>query len=92
MTITLPGDAMYAVTAQVVLRTERGYSSRQVPTFYLDPTTQGLISPEHAARVALSVLTTMLPYGDHGIDSIHLAVAGPRGQAVLAKSFEAVRA
>lgn len=82
-------DSLYVVAAQVVIRTDDGWdSSRQVPTFLLDPVIQGIVSADHAARIGLSILTTMLPYGPHHIDSIHVSVIGPGGTARLDKTFD----
>ena len=48
---------MYAVQATV--ETVRGVwtGMRQIPTFYLDESVQGIVSEEHAKTVALDVLS-----------------------------------
>lgn len=52
---------LWAVTAQVSVRLERqGWSSsRQVPTFYLNPTVQGITGPDTARAVAEDILHTL---------------------------------
>ena len=50
---------MYAVTATAVKHGDNGETTtRQVPTFYLDPRTQGIVDDKHAASIALDVLST----------------------------------
>jgi hypothetical protein len=51
---------MYAVTATVTTLTDGWTSTRQVPTFYLDENVQGIVSEDHAARVAADII------GDRG--------------------------
>ena len=34
--------------------------TRQVPTFYLHPTVQGILSADHAVRVASNVISTFI--------------------------------
>jgi hypothetical protein len=55
---------MYAITAQVetTIPSAAGpwQGSRQVPTFYLDETVQGITSEAHAERIAREILTTVL--------------------------------
>lgn len=87
-------DPLYVVAAQVIVLTDDGRaSSRNVPTFLLDPLIQGITDADHAARIGMSVLTSMLPYGAHKIDSIHVAVMGPDGsKSSLSKVFEEAHA
>lgn len=51
---------MWQITAQVertvTVNGAPWSSSRQLPTFYLDGTVQGITSAEHAERIAQSVL------------------------------------
>lgn len=58
-TVTTPLGSMYAIHA-VVLSFPGTEGSRSVPLFYLDPIVQGLISEEHAVKVARSILD---PFG-----------------------------
>lgn len=61
---------LWAVTAQVSFTVEReGWrsewsGSRQVPTFYLDPSVQGITDAEHATRIARDILETAGPIDD----------------------------
>lgn len=61
---------IYAVQASVV--TTNGVA-RQVPTFFLDSTVQGIVNGEHAARIGRDVLASVLP-SDHNA-RIHVFVA-----------------
>ena len=55
---------MYAVTATVETEGKGGYSGvRQIPTFYLDERVQGIVSEEHARKVALDILKAGVPEG-----------------------------
>ncbi len=48
---------MYSITAQFNGKRENGYSfSRQVPTFFLDESVQGIIDENHAWNIALDIL------------------------------------
>lgn len=74
-TFTLvPPVRMWAVQAQVSTHCEReGWSvSRQVPTFYLDPSVQGITGPEGARAVAEDILHTMA--GDDEGVRLHVTV------------------
>ena len=55
------GMTMYAVQATV--ETVRGVwtGMKQIPTFYLDESVQGIVSEEHAQRVALDILRSAVP-------------------------------
>jgi hypothetical protein len=47
---------LYQITAQYV-RNDNGYTcSRQVPTFYLDSRVQGIVSVDHAEKIAREVI------------------------------------
>ena len=65
---------MWAVQAQVSTLLERqGWSlSRQVPTFYLDPSVQGITGPEGARAVAEDILYTVA--GDTENVQLHVTV------------------
>lgn len=45
-------------------------NNRQVPTFYMNENVQGIISSEHAARIAAEILN--MPIGDEGITVVWL--------------------
>jgi hypothetical protein len=47
---------MFAITASVERTVDGWSSSRQLPTFYLHPAVQGILSEEQAARVARTFL------------------------------------
>lgn len=53
---------MYAISAHVVTRADGdGWrATRQMPTFYLDESVQGIVSEDHARRIAKHILD---PYG-----------------------------
>ena len=63
---------MWAVQAQVSFTVpEEGWrsewsGSRQVPTFYLDPSVQGITDAAHAERIARDILETAGPIDDEG--------------------------
>lgn len=46
---------MYAIAATVVC--DNGM--RQVPTFYLDESVQGIVSDEHACEIAMGIINPM---------------------------------
>lgn len=52
---------MYAVTATITRQKGEWQSTRQIPTFYLDPNVQGIVSDDHAARIVQDIIN---PYGD----------------------------
>ena len=63
---------MYAIQGQLETMREGWSSSRQLPTFYLDPSVQGIISAEHAERVARDIFE---PFArQEGADHLHLSV------------------
>lgn len=47
---------MYAVTATITRARSGWESTRQVPTFYLDSSVQGIVSEEHAAVIAREII------------------------------------
>ncbi|TXH09339.1 MAG: hypothetical protein E6R04_08285 [Spirochaetes bacterium] len=65
---------LWAVQAQVEVHLEReGWSmSRQVPTFYLDPSVQGITGPESARAVAEDIFRTLS--GDDEDVRLHVTV------------------
>ena len=58
---------LYAITAQVHSRQGEWTGSRQIPTFYLDSSVQGITSPDHALVIATMILD---PFGQHSL-SVH---------------------
>jgi hypothetical protein len=64
----LTGPRFYAVTAQVTRTRPDGWTtSRQVPTFYLNTAVQGILSDEHAHRVAAGMLAELVDDPDADI-------------------------
>jgi hypothetical protein len=64
----LAGPRFYAVTAQVTRTRPDGWTtSRQVPTFYLNTAVQGILSDEHAHRVAAGMLAELVDDPDADI-------------------------
>jgi hypothetical protein len=52
---------MYAIHANYSHVTPDGFTGmRQIPTFYLDERTQGIVSESHAVEIARSILTACL--------------------------------
>ena len=48
---------LYQIQATVVEKRADGYSvTHQIPTFYLDSNIQGIVSEEHAAKIATDIL------------------------------------
>ena len=48
---------MYAITAEVKVRHPDGYDKTfSVPTFYLDEHVQGILSEDHAVRIAREII------------------------------------
>lgn len=71
---------LWQVTAQVEVRQppSRGWVngwnlSRQVPTFYLDPSVQGIISEAGAVKVAEDILSSAGPVDAEGV-TLHVSV------------------
>ena len=46
----------YQIEARVTLVSEKGRTNTDVPTFYLDPDIQGIVSARHACKVALDTI------------------------------------
>lgn len=63
---------MYAVQGQIETEREGWTGSRQLPTFYLHPSVQGITSTEHAERIARDLLTPFMV--QEGADRLHLSV------------------
>jgi hypothetical protein len=59
-----PVVRLWAVTAQVETVGPDGSGVRQVPTFFLDPTVQGITDRGHAIRIAHEILDTMIGTSD----------------------------
>jgi hypothetical protein len=47
---------LYAVQATVETKRGEWSGMKQIPTFYLDSNVQGIISEEHACRIAADIL------------------------------------
>lgn len=47
---------MWQITATVSRKRDGWQSTRQVPTFFLSGALQGIVSADHAARIALTVI------------------------------------
>lgn len=62
----------YAIYATITVRSSDGYSSsvRQVPSFFIDDAYGGVTTLASAARVGMSVLTTMIPNGNESVEQI----------------------
>lgn len=46
----------YKVVATVSRESDGWTSTRQIPTFFLDPDIQGIVSVEHAQKIALDII------------------------------------
>lgn len=69
-TFTRRDVKLWAITAQVSMLTGAGWDkSRQVPTFYLDPSVQGITDGDHAHRIAEEIL-----FASAGDQSVTIAV------------------
>jgi hypothetical protein len=70
--MTYPLGTDVVVTAQAVPPPVDGWhTSRQVPTFVLPADVHGLVSLDHAARVAAGIMATVAPAGT----ILHLSLA-----------------
>ncbi len=76
---------IYAITATVVKKDGKYTTTFQVPTFYLDSETQGIVDGDHAARIAESVIN---PTKDNRI--IVNAYAHNMPQTLMLKQAEQV--
>ena len=50
---------MYAVSAHVTIPTDAGFYTAHLPTFYLMSDVQGIVSEDHATRIARHMLTSL---------------------------------
>jgi hypothetical protein len=48
---------MYSITATVTRTVDGWTSTHSLPTFYLHPSVQGIVSEDHAARIAHRMLS-----------------------------------
>lgn len=48
--------SLWAITATITHRINNWESVRQVPTFYLNATVQGILTEDHAKRVAFGII------------------------------------
>lgn len=70
---------MYAITATVSRTTIDSWTStRQVPTFYLDESVQGIVSAEHAEQIARGIID---PFGEYEVHVNAEQVDAPHGPA-----------
>lgn len=51
----------YVLQGTMVEKTSQGSTMRQVPTFYLSRSIQGIVSKEHAKEIAIDILTLGVP-------------------------------
>ena len=64
---------MYAITAHVETRTinpgreTAWHGTRQVPTFYLDETVQGITGPAHAVSIARTIIDPLSEIPPHRV-------------------------
>jgi len=47
---------MYCIQATIVQHTPQGDFERSLPTFYLDPTVQGITNARHARQIAADIV------------------------------------
>lgn len=71
--MTIIPDTMYAVQASISEKQGEWNVTRDLPTFYLMAATQGIVSEEHAEKVARDLLTDTLPRGTDAVE-FHLSV------------------
>lgn len=50
---------MYAITASVHTQQGEWKGVRHLPTFYLDENVQGIVSEEHAAKIARDIINPL---------------------------------
>ena len=53
---------MFIIQATITKRTPHGTITKQVPTFYLHEDVQGIVSTEHASKIARTIID---PFGEH---------------------------
>ncbi len=56
ITRKLSTSTTYAITATVTREGVGWQQSRQIPAFYLDSNVQGIVSEEHAQKVAMAII------------------------------------
>ena len=66
----------YAITTRVSRTIDGWTSTKHSPTFYLHSAVQGIISEEHAERIAIDMVRDMLPTGDDAIVGAHVVFVG----------------
>lgn len=54
----------YTVTATITKQTPHGTITKQIPTFYLDSDVQGIVSAEHAKKIARTIID---PFDEHEV-------------------------
>jgi hypothetical protein len=54
----------YAITATITKRTPNGTITKQISTFYLDSNVQGIVSAEHAEKIARTIID---PFDEHEV-------------------------
>lgn len=52
---------LYAITATITKLTKNGTITKQIPMFYLDSNVQGIVSAEHAEKIAATIIN---PFND----------------------------
>lgn len=57
----MKGFDMWAITATIDYVSGEWRGSKQVPTFFLDERVQGIVSRDHAKRIAAEILSTANP-------------------------------
>lgn len=65
---------LWSITATVHQKIGKWDSVRQVPTFFLNATVQGILTEDHAKRVALNIIDPCgrLPYGAVAINAVRM--------------------
>lgn len=61
---------MYQITARLVWKEGEWSTSLGVPTFFLDPDIQGIVSEDHACRIAKGVIDAMCKAEKAVIDAV----------------------
>lgn len=68
---------MYAIQATMTVREKNQFGgwteTRQLPTFYLDPNVQGIISEEHAADIARGMFQLMNATAEYHITAVKVS-------------------
>jgi hypothetical protein len=63
----------YAIFATATRETDFGTSTRTLPTFYLHENVQGIVSEDHARRIALDMLSTVLDLAGDTSIQVHVS-------------------